>query len=204
MGAHSTPRKKSAKPAKPHPDFPLFPHATGYWAKKVRGKLHYFGKVASDPRGEVALHLWLDQKDALLAGRKPRDTSDELTVRDLCNHFLTVKEQQRDSGELASVTYADYYRTCALLIEAFGKSRIVADLAANDFQSLRNRLAKKYGIHRLGNTVQRVRSIFKYGHDAGLIDQPVRFGPLFKQPSTRHKRLHRQQQGPRMSDCSMW
>ena len=70
-------------------------------------------------------------------------------MRDRCNHFLTIKEQQRDSGELASVTCADYYRTCTLLIEAFGKLRIVADLAANDFPSLRSLLSKKYGIYRL-------------------------------------------------------
>ena len=48
------------KPSKPRPDFPLFPHATDRWAKKVRGKLHYFGKVSPDPRGEAALELWLD------------------------------------------------------------------------------------------------------------------------------------------------
>jgi hypothetical protein len=31
------------RPAKPRPDFALFAHATGSWAKKVNGKLLYFG-----------------------------------------------------------------------------------------------------------------------------------------------------------------
>ena len=64
--SHSTGKTPAVK--KPHPDFPLFPHATGRWAKKVRGKLAYFGKCANDPQGQKALALWLDQRDELLAG----------------------------------------------------------------------------------------------------------------------------------------
>jgi hypothetical protein len=71
---------------------------------KVRGKLAYFGKVDSDPKGEAALNLWLDQKDELLAGRIPRSTPAGVTVRDVCNYFLTGEEQQRDNDELANVT----------------------------------------------------------------------------------------------------
>ena len=62
----------SGKPRKPHKDFPLFPHVTGRWAKKVRGKFACFGKVADDPHGKAAIALWLNQKDELLAGRTPR------------------------------------------------------------------------------------------------------------------------------------
>ena len=54
---------KSSKPARPYPPYPQFPltaHPAGYWCKKIRGKLHYFGPWG-DPDG--ALAKYLEQKD---------------------------------------------------------------------------------------------------------------------------------------------
>src|SRR5438874_3740699 len=92
---------KPAKPSKPYADFPLFPHATGRWAKKIRGQLHYFGPW-DNPDG--ALNKYLEQKDALHAGRKPRADTQGLTIKELVNHFLNAKQALVDTGELSPRT----------------------------------------------------------------------------------------------------
>lgn len=161
----------TGKPAKPYEGYPLFPHASGRWAKKVRGKFAYFGKVANDPQGEAALQLWLDQKDCLLAGRTPRATGDGLTLHLLCNRFREAKERQSQAGDITRRSFLDYHGTCKAALAAFGKMRLVEDLAADDFEALRASFAKRLGPNTLGNEVQRVRVLFKYGYDSGLIDR---------------------------------
>ncbi len=44
---------------KPHAEFPLTRHPRGYWCKKVKGKLHYSGKIEAEPGGMAALDEWL-------------------------------------------------------------------------------------------------------------------------------------------------
>lgn len=197
--AHST---RPAKPKKPRPDFPLFPHATDRWAKKIRGKLHYFGKASTDLKGVAALERWLAQKDDLLAGRTPRLTPDGLTVAALCNHFLTAKELQRDAGDITGYSFVEYFRNCEAVVSQFGKTRLVDDLAADDFQALRAKFAARYGVYKLSKEVQLTRTLFKYAYDAGLIDKPIRFGPTFKKPAARILRAHRQKGGQRMFEAA--
>ncbi len=80
-------------------------------AKKVRGRLHYFGKWADDPKGKAAFQRWLDQKDDLLAGREPRAKiiPDGPTVADLCNSYLTYKKAALASQEITPRTFQEYY-----------------------------------------------------------------------------------------------
>src|SRR6516225_2231924 len=120
-----SPTGKPAKPSKPYPQFPLFPHATGRWAKKIRGKLHYFGPWG-DPDG--ALQKYNEQKDDLHTGRKPRDTSTGVTVKLLCNAYLNHKQTKLDAGELSPRTWKNYKETAELLVSQFGKGRLVEDL----------------------------------------------------------------------------
>lgn len=191
--AHRT----TEKPAKPYAEFPLFPHATGRWAKKIRGRLVYFGPWR-DPDG--ALDRYLAQKDDLYAGRTPRVAIDGLTLADMCNDYLTAQARKLENGEVGPRTFHENRTTCERLVTAFGRDRLVDDLASDDFGQFRSELAKTRRAVALANEIQRVRSVFKYGYEAGLIDKPVRFGPEFKKPARRTVRRERHERGPRMFD----
>lgn len=181
-------------PAKPYPDFALTPHNNGRWCKKIRKKLHYFG-YWDDP--QAALLEYLAVKDDLQAGRTPRPNAGQFAVRDLCNSFLTAQRLRMDSGGITSRSFADLYATAERLAEALGKMRAVADLRPDDFDRYRASMAAKWGPTTLANEVQRVRSIFKWGLESGLLEKPMLFGPHFKKPKRREVRRARAEIGPR-------
>jgi integrase len=215
-------RKAADRPKKPYPDFPLTPHASGTWQKKIRGKIHYFGRWAKRVNGKLeriegdgwkeALELYKAQADDLHAGRSPRVKTDGLPVADLCNRFLTAKQRQYEAGEISARMYkpgptpeqasGEYKATTDRLVTTFGKTRLVSDLAAEDFEALRDAMAKQWGPVRLANEIQKVRTVFKYGYESGLIEKPVRYGPQFKKPSAGVLRRHRAQNGERMLEAA--
>lgn len=189
---------KTAKPKrvkKPSASFPLFPHASGRWAKKVCGKFAYFGKTADDPKGVKALEEWLRVKDDLLARRKPRGKSGELRLVDLANQFLTFKQGRVDSGELGIRAFEDYQSVCGLVLSVLGRDRPVSDLRPLDFEGLRGIMSERWGPNRLANQIVFVRSIFKFGFESGLFETPVRFGPAFNRPSAKAIRAIRTAKG---------
>ncbi len=174
-------------------DFPLSPHEpSSRWYKKVRGKRHYFGKL-DDP--QAALDLWLQQRDDLQAGRKPRPaTADGVTVKYLCNSFLTSKRQLVDTGELSGQSWHLYFTTCQTMGRVFGRSRVVVDLDPADFAALRAEFAKTCGPVALGNRVQRVRTVFKWGWEnrkSTGMTAPADFGSDFKKPKPAAMRMAR-------------
>src|SRR5262245_61841058 len=204
-------RKAADRPRKPYPDFPLTPHASGAWQKKIRGKIHYFGRWGRRVDGKLvrvegdgwkeALELYKAQADDLHAGRTPRVKGDGLTVADLCNRFRTAKLRQREAGEITSRMYDEYTSTTDRLNATFGGTRRVDVLAADDFEAMRDAMAKQWGPVRLGNEIQKVRTVFKYGYESGLIEKPVRYGPQFKKPSASVMRRHRAKNGERMLEA---
>src|SRR5262249_51965411 len=149
-----------------------------------------------DPEG--ALTNYQEQREALEAGRKHRPDAEGTTVKLLANQFLNHKRRLADNGEITERTWSEYKAACDRIVATFGKRRLASALDPTDFADLRTRLARKWGPVALGNEIQRVRSVFKFAYEAGLIGQPMRFGPGFKRPSKKVLRLQRANKGPQM------
>lgn len=176
------------RPLKPYPEFPLFPDHRGQWVKKIRGKRHYFGPWGN---WQAALDKYLEQKDALHAGRTPRASGVGLTLLGLCDLFLDQKETEVDSGEIKASTYREYKHTCQLVVDVLGKGLAVATLGAQDFIDLRLELAKRYKSKvTLGNKLRNARTLFTWAVDVGhASDLP--FKKALKSPSSRVVRVEK-------------
>jgi integrase len=184
------------KPEKPYPDFPLFPHNNGQWAKKINGKRYYFG-VWDDPT--AALNRYLEQRDDLFAGRKPRPKDPEAaTIRDLLNAFRRTQESRFKSNQITGATHHDYVRICDRLAKFFDLNRQIGDLDGQDFTLLHEKISRTRSGTSIANIVRLTRIVFKYAFDEELIDKPMRFGPVFRLPSPATLRREKNRRGPRM------
>ena len=173
-----------SKPAgKPYKSFPLTPHRSGQFCKKIRGKIFYFGKV-DDP--DAALKRYHEHCRDLHSGKATRvERTDEITVAELANEFLSAKDRKRENGDIEAATFVEYHRDCELFVTFFGRGRSVSSITRDDLARYREYLSRGANATTLSNRVGNARSIFKFAYDKELIDKPVRFGDEFKRPERR-------------------
>jgi len=211
--------KAVQRPRKPTPDFPLTPHASGKWMKKIRGRILYFGRWAKLVDGKLVRVEGNGWQDALMEFKEsekrdhrppPRRVDpSRLSVKVLCNEFLTDVQKRYEAGEIGPRMYkpgpqgrpelasGEYKVTTDRLVKEFGGHYLIEDLCGEDFRSLRAALAEQYGPVRLGNEIQKVRTVFRFGVNEGLITKPVVYGASFKKPSPLVMRRHRAAKGAR-------
>ncbi len=187
--ADSTARNRAAKPR-----FPLWLHTgTGQWAKKIRGHRYYFGTDQAK-----ALAEYSRVREDLEAGRIPRPPDgQELTLKQLCNLFLTDRKSKLQSGELARRSFDCYYKTCERLLNHFGRSAVVSRIRTSDLTAYRTVIADGKSPNTIQNEVIRTRTILTFAFENDLVDRPIRFGG-FKPPAKKVHRRHRAAAGPRI------
>ena len=120
------------KPSKPYASFPLYAHTGGVWAKKIQGKLYYFGPW-SDPQG--ALESYLEKRDYLYACVEPGIEAE--TIGDLLDAFLEEKRAHLATRDISKATFREYEVTCEIISSHFGKRRPLDSLVPRDFSRLR-------------------------------------------------------------------
>lgn len=188
---------KGPRPEKPYPEFPLFAHASGKWAKKIKCKTCYFGRW-EDPAGALAEYgafVAKTAQDATPAADAPREP--KLTIGEACELFLESKKQMKDSLENLPRTYADYARTCDRVRAFWGDAREVESLAPKDFSAYKKWRAETCNVVTVGNEVTRVKSLLKWLEASQLI-ATVATGPDFRKPSKKVMRRHRRLNGAKI------
>lgn len=203
--AKVTPSRRAAKRSK----FPLFPHSSGQWAKKVNGKTHYFGKDR-----EEALRQWNAEKDSIERGEV---RTAELTVKEMCNQFLFAQQQRKAIGELGERTWDDYRRLCKWIAKVLGDDTAVASLRPVDFGRLRAAFATGEGRPlpekprksrakkkacspvTLFGLIQHAKVVFNWAEE-NLLDKRIKYGSQFDKPSQSTLRKARNERGELMFD----
>ena len=103
-----------------------------------------------------------------------------------------MKKGDLKAGRITDRSYRDYHETCRRITAAFGKHKVVESLTPGDFRKFRESIEEVRSPVSAGNEIQRVRMVFKFCLDDGLISSPVKYGQGFKKPSKKDLRLHRQ------------
>lgn len=155
-----------SKPEKPRPDFPLFAHNNGQWAKKILQKMWYFGPWEDPAAAEAAYN---SQAKDLHAGKKPRPAAEQCTLEFLCDAFMTYNDEQLQAGQMKEVTHKDYRDMCVDILKLFGKARLADQ---EDFRKFANDMVKRgLGPATRGTAIARVKRLFNFGVEDGILSE---------------------------------
>ncbi|MFN3192681.1 MAG: tyrosine-type recombinase/integrase [Aureliella sp.] len=166
-------------------------HKRGLWYKKFQGRFYYFYRCDDDPDGMFSKEKWRHDKHFLEQGKEPPaydpmgescTDSTTLTVKDLCNHWISSKETLLIAGELSKSTYDEYMATCQTLLKTVGKTLPAKLCGPQRFEAVRKALAKRYNANGQSKRITQIRSIFTTAYEDRVLDDPPNFGRAFRKP----------------------
>jgi len=164
---------------------PLFHHGNGQWARKVRGRLRYFGTDL-----DAALKRWAAEKDHLLAGLDPPRLDGEPTVAELGNLYLADCRQRIADGKVRGDHTLRVMPALQKLIDGLGgsarltkatptawsKVRRLLDLSKDESRRMAPATVKADAARCRAflNWVKRQRLVAGEIHHAGALDPPAK------------------------------
>lgn len=181
------------KPEKPSPDFPLYAHASGKWAKKINGKIVYFGRW-SDPAGALRAY----QAYMEITPTSSDKVAEFVTLGEACEEFLAAKRERLNQGELSPATFREYKRSCQKFCDHLGKHKPLERIGPSDFTGFKAARSQQVNIVGMGNEITRIRVLFGWLKKSAILKHEINFGPEFRRASAVHLRRHRRQQGKKL------
>jgi integrase len=185
------------KPQKPRPDFPLFAHNNGQWAKKVKGKMYFFGSWKDDPKGDAAVKELAERLPGVLAGtdhfRHLATTKGGMTVGELMGRYIAQRRIDLGAGTLSGNTFGYYCTELEWFVEWAKTGTPVASLRPEHFAGYVTHLieTRKCKSHARKRVVATIKTMFRWGAGNGLCPLP-NFGTSFKAPSTTKEALRKE------------
>ena len=167
-------------------------------AKKAPRGVFYFGVDRDE-----TLKRFARDRESLKSSLGVKPDGAETIVGELMNCYVSTKRERMNWGELSPKMWTEYHRACEVMFETFGKNCRVVGLRHDDFGAMRRIRGTNLGPLAIGSFIQRVRTVFKYGFNAELIDVPIRFGPNFAKPSRRTLRIQKADKGVRMFEAEV-
>ncbi len=184
------------RPAKPRPDFPLFPDANGQWAKKINQRKFYFGSWKDDPKGEKAIREYNTRLAGILSG------TDHLrllaskglpTVGEVMGKYLGQCRLDVAAGSLARVTFGERIRELELFTNWIKAETPVVALKPEHFAEYVKSLleGRKLKARARKRTLAHIKTMFRWGAGNGHCPLP-NFGSAFKSPSTTKQAIRKE------------
>jgi integrase len=169
-------------------------HPSGYWCKKIKGKLYYFGD-RGDTSGKTAETDYNRRSPYLFAGQDPDDFLDtgNNTLKKLCNDFMAYKQAEMDDGNLNYRTFVDYLRTCKVMVKSMGKQRDIKRIGPDEFDKMLSAYRGDKSPNTVNGFIGKVKVVFNYALKTNKLDR-INYGLRFRTVSPKVLRTHRQQQ----------
>lgn len=178
------------KPAKPYGDYPLFAHASGKWAKKINGKIRYFGSW-DDPDGAL-----VEYRDFTAESLDVADAT--LTLADAANMFLVHKQSAVQSERLSQRSYTEYRSTLGFVLNHFGRTADIADIGPLELSEYHRERSKVRNLVSMGNECVRIKTFFSWLAKSDVIDKEPKYPEEFKKPSKKEMRRHKRNKGTKV------
>ncbi|WP_436716408.1 hypothetical protein U8335_02350 [Roseiconus lacunae] len=186
-----TKRKGTEKPGKPRPDFPLYSHPGGQWAKKIGGQHRFFGLWDNPDGAEQAYLDYLARQRLGLQEPEPGD----ITVDEMVDKYLDARQKhvdRRAAGHtkniLAPRTFREIKRNVLWLADAevYGMrigQRVVSSLRAADFTELYNQIPSHLGVDSVRHRIHYINGAFNFARKNEWIKAVPNYGTDWAAPS---------------------